>query len=326
LQLLDSISNKVIFISALDWGTGHLIRTAVIVEKLKEKNHIVIFSTENQKSFYSKLFPDILQENIYSYNINFYPNKLLSNIIFNIPHFFSAIRSERKILENYIKTKLVPDLIISDNRYGFYSSGIKSICITHQVNLQVPKIFSLAQKINFQLLKNFDEIWIPDYEDEEKSLAGKLSHNGSLMKVKTLKYIQPLSLFKKIETQKEIDYLFIISGTEKEKIYYEEVFEKLAKSLQIKNKNTVIKIIGSLKNDGNLFLGWKNYLETNQLIAKSKNIITRPGYSTLMDLHCIKDNSQKIFLIKPKYQYEQKYLYHYWIDKKLALDIKELLI
>ncbi|HPQ09529.1 MAG TPA: hypothetical protein PK995_09925 [Bacteroidia bacterium] len=322
--MLDSISNKVIFISVLDWGSGHLNRTAVIIEKLKEKNHIVIFSTENQKLFYSKLFPDILQEDIHSYNINFNPDKLLSNIIFNIHHFFSAIRNERKILENYIKTKLVPDLIISDNRYGFYYSGIKSICITHQINLQVPKIFSFAQNLNFQLLKNFDEIWIPDYEDEEKSLAGKLSHNENLMKVKTLKYIQPLSLFKKIEAQKEIYYLFIISGTKKEKIYYEKVFEKLAKSLQIKNKDVAFKIIGSLKNDGNLFLGWKNYLETNQLIAKSNNIITRPGYSTLMDLHYIKDDSQKIYLIEPKFQYEQKYLYHYWIEKKLALDIKEL--
>ncbi|RME18929.1 MAG: hypothetical protein D6799_02335 [Bacteroidetes bacterium] len=56
----------------------------------------------------------------------------------------------------------------------------------------------------------------------------------------------------------------------------------------------------------------------NDLIVSSKNIVSRPGYSTLMDLHTVTDNTQNLFFIKPRYQYEQRYLWKHWITKKWA--------
>lgn len=315
-----NIRNRLIYVSALDWGWGHLSRTSAIIKNLSPNNTIVIFSTEHQSKFYTQLFPNIQQVLIPSYNINFYPSSFWKNI-FSIPKFFKSIKKEKNFLHQYIEKNKAPDLIISDNRYGFYYERIKSVIICHQLELQVPPIFKFINRIHQNLLNKFDEIWIPDYEDEKISLGGKLSHTYSSLLNYKLRYILPHTLMKKYNDEKIIDYLFIISGTEAERNYYEKLFIDYAKLLLRKNQKIKIKIIGSMHKDNEVLLGWKNFEETNQLIIQSKNIITRAGYSTLMDIHFILTKEQNLFLIPSKYQYEQNYLYHYWIDKNLAKDI-----
>ncbi|GAB4208307.1 MAG: hypothetical protein Fur0023_19780 [Bacteroidia bacterium] len=316
MQIISEIKQQNIFISALDWGNGHLVRTAALIQKLKENNHITIFSTQHQSKFYSHLFPELQQVFIQPYNINFYPEHIFKNI-FSAKNFFYAIQKEQSFLFKYIQnTDKKPDIIISDNRYGFYHPDFKSILITHQLHLYLPKVFIPFNWLMKKFLKNFDEIWIPDYAEEEMSLAGRLSHPKE--QYKNIRYIQPLSLMKKNHQEKIIDYLFIVSGTQAERRYYEEMFYKDALQLLNENKNLNIKITGSIRQDGKVLLGWRNFKEMNDFILSSKNIISRPGYSTLMDWHVIADNTQNIFLIKPKYQYEQRYLFEYWISKKWA--------
>lgn len=320
--MLDNIKNKKIFISALDWGLGHCTRTAAIIQQLKPYNEIIIFASTNQINFFSQLFPDIRIENISSYNINFHPYNFVNN--FSLIKLFQAIQQERQTLKQFSHHNFLPDVIISDQRYGFYHPSAYNIFITHQINLQVPFYLQFSNFIHQQLIKNFDEVWIPDYENTNSSLAGKLSHSQNKYLNQKIKYIHPQSLMKKKSKEKIIDYLFIISGTMAEKNYYEKYFTEIVQQLLEKNTNLIIKIIGGNKCDNNIYLGWKNYDESSDLISSSKNIITRPGYSTLMDWHLIKDETQKLFLVEPKFQYEQKYLYRYWIGKNWAYSIDNL--
>lgn len=316
MQVFNEIKQQNIFISALDWGNGHLVRTAALIQELKENNSVTIFCTDRQADFYSWLFPNLQRVIIPSYNVDFHPERIFRNI-FSAKNFFNAIQKEKDFLFAYIQnTSQKPDLIISDNRYGFLYPKIKSVLITHQLQLQLPILFHSANWILKKILKNFDEIWIPDYAEEELSLAGKLSHPKE--QYKNIRYIYPLSLMKKHHQEKTIDYLFIVSGTQAERMYYEKMFYKNALQLLRENKNFNIKITGGIRRDGQILLGWKNLMEMNDLILSSKNIITRPGYSTLMDWHVVADNTQNIFLVKPKYQYEQRYLFEYWIGKKWA--------
>lgn len=316
MQIFNEIKRQNIFISALDWGNGHLVRTAAIIQKLKDNNQVTIFSTDRQSDFYSRLFSGIPQILIPSYNIDFHPAHIFRNFVF-AKNFFNAIQKEHFFLSAYIqKTAQKPDVIISDNRYGFYHPEIKSILITHQLQLHLPKVFIPANWLMKQFLKNFDEIWIPDYAEEHLSLAGKLSRPKE--QYKNIRHIHPLSLMKKYHQEKTIDYLFIVSGTQAERMYYEEMFYKDALQLLSEKKNLNIKIAGNIHQDGKILLGWKNVEEMNDLMVSSKNIISRPGYSTLMDWHTVRDYTQNIFLIKPKYQYEQRYLFEYWISKKWA--------
>lgn len=320
--MLDNIKNKKIFVSALDWGLGHCTRTAAIIQQLKPYNEIIIFVSSNQIKFFSQLFADIKIENISSYNINFHPDKFLDN--FTLIKIFQAIHQEQQVLKKFVQQNFIPDIIISDQRYGFYHPSTYNIFITHQINLQIPFYLKFINNIHHILLKKFNEIWIPDYENTNSSLAGKLSHSQNKYLNQKIKYIHPQSLMKKKSKEKIIDYLFIISGTGTEKNYYEKYFTEIAHQLLDKNTSLIIKIIGGNKCDNNIYLGWKNFIEVNDLISPTKNVVTRPGYSTLMDWHLIKDETQKLFLVEPKFQFEQKYLYSYWISKNWAYPIDNL--
>ncbi|GIV26626.1 MAG: glycosyl transferase [Bacteroidia bacterium] len=318
----DSIRHQRIFISALDWGMGHLNRTAALIIKLCEQNEIIIFSSPSQKKFYSQLFPKLKQIDITSNYVQFHPSSLFKTFLHSF-RFVPSIYQENQTLRRFIKNNFKPELIISDHRYGFYHPDTKNIFVTHQVKLQTSSYLSVFNKIHQRLLMHFDELWIPDYENEEESLAGKLSHPDN--PILPVHYIQPQSLMQKKQMNKDIDYLFIISGTESERKYFEKAFEKISQILLHKNPSLKVNIIGSYKVDGHLWFGWKNFEETNQLMCRSKNIITRAGYTTLMDWQKINDISQQLYLINTPHQYEQQYLFHYWINKGWTKDIKQFI-
>ncbi len=313
-----------IYVSALDWGYGHLSRTCAVIKRLYQNNDIVIFSTENQSRFYKQTFPNLPQVLIPSYDINFYPESFLKNL-FQLLKLFKSIQKENIFLQQYIQNNQKPDLIISDNRYGFRYNDVKNIIICHQIEMQVPKAYQWINYIHQNLLNKFNEIWIPDYANESISLAGKLSHPTECnISVHKLKYIPPHSLMKKYDFKQEIDYLFIISGTQPERMYFEKLFLNFAKNLLKKNQDSKISIIGSIQQDNNLLLGWKNFEQTNQLLVQAKNIVTRAGYTTLMDMHSILTKKQNLYLVSSKSQYEQIYLYNYWISKNLAKPLSKL--
>jgi len=325
VSLLSSIQNQKIFIAALDWGMGHLTRGSAIIQKLlNQHNDIVIFCTQKQSPFYNQLFPNTKQVIIPEYAVNFYPNNLVKTILTQSFHFIKSIKKENDFLKSYIYQYTKPDLIISDSRFGFYHSDIKSIIITHQIELQLPYSLQWAKKINFYLINHFDEIWIPDYEDLKNSLAGKLSHTNNLTLKNKIHYILPQSLMRPIKVENSIDYLFVISGTTAEKLYYEELFLHYAQRIQNINNHLKIVIIGGINTDKNLLKGWTNFDATNELFLKAQNIITRAGYSTLMDWDKIRQPHQQLFLVDSKHQYEQKYLYKYWLQKGWAKDIRQL--
>ncbi len=309
--------------AALDWGMGHLSRTAAIVQQLSKNNEIILFTTPQQVPFYSTLFPKLKQFHINSYGVNFYPTSNIRTFLNFIP-FFTAILKEKKILNRFIKKKLRSDLIISDNRYGFHHPDIKSIFITHQINLPTPQWLSAANLIHQTLYKPFHELWVPDYEDTTLALAGKLSHPEKIKPNIPFYYIHPCSLMQKKHLQKDIDYLFIISGTKAERNYFEKTFESHAAQLHNKNKHLRIKIIGGYKNN-TFFLAWKNFQETNELMCRSKNIVSRAGYSTLMDWHTIQEQTQTLYLTHTPHQLEQQYLYHHWIKRGWAQSIDNML-
>lgn len=323
MSVLNEVNNQTIFISALNWGSGHLSRTAAIIQQLKNKNNIVIFSAKNQSEFFKELFPDIPQVLFNEIAIHFNPEFFFKDIVKYTKHFFQSIENERKVLNETIsKMGIQADMIISDNRYGFFSEHCKNIFITHQVEMQLPLYLSIVSKTHQFYLKKFDEIWVPDYEDENLSLAGKLSRTKNKLIQSKIQYIFPQSMMQKYEVDKDIDYLFLISGTDDERRYFDKLVKNFVEELLRKNDKLNIRVIGGLYRDNKIFEGWKNLNKTNNSLLRSKVIITRAGYSSLMDLNKITDKNQGINFIQSPQQYEQQYLYGYWINRGWAKAFK----
>src|SRR5690606_22601079 len=129
-------------------------------------------------------------------------------------------------------SKYKPDLIISDNRYGFYFKGVRSIIISHQLNVKFPLISSLINKWVKQSLSCFDTVWVPDWVNNP-GLSADLGHPKKYTH-KDLQYIGPLSRFEKSNSEKDL-ITAIISGPGKQKaIFLNQVFSAFKKIQKLK--------------------------------------------------------------------------------------------
>lgn len=306
------LSGKTIFISALDWGLGHATRCVSVIRNLQANNTIIIGVTPLTQPIFDEEFPELQKISVPAYDIkysSFFP--VWFKLLLDAPRIHSIIKREKKLIESIISDYKI-NLIISDNRFGLYSKKIHSIFITHQLFIKTPFANSFLQHINKKYILNFNEVWVPDFEDTEKNLSGQLSHGIQFHN--NIKYIGPQSrLNKGTSTTTRFDFLILLSGPEPQQTILRNALVKKAalypdlkfalvcpEKIQHGSKN-IIPFISPAT------------LILSELISGSKKIICRSGYSTLMDLHAL--NKKEIVLIPTPGQTEQEYLANYWREK-----------
>ncbi|WP_311195844.1 glycosyltransferase [Antarcticibacterium sp. 1MA-6-2] len=237
----------------------------------------------------------------------------------NTPHILRTISEEKKVVREIVRKEGITG-IISDNRWGARSLLVPSVFITHQVKVLSGITTFLSSKIQQNYIKKFDELWIPDVA-EEPSLSGKMGHNHSF-KI-PIKYLGHLSRFQKENVATKYDITAVLSGPEPQRSMLEE---KLLKHLKgIPQKVAIVRgvVEPELKvtEDENLVI--YNFLQSRELqdlLNASKIVITRPGYTTLMDLAKLK---KQLFVIPTLGQYEQLYLAKRLIKNNLAAGCKQ---
>jgi len=317
---MQMFSEKRIFIAALDWGLGHATRCVPIIRELEQNNHIIIGVTSLTKSIFEEEFPHLQKINLPEYNIRysvFLP--VWFKILLDWPRINKVIKSENELLKKIIETNRI-DCVISDNRFGLYSKSTYSIFITHQLFLKSPFLSSLAQYVNKKLILNFDEVWVPDYEQESLSLSGELSHGKHFHS--NVKYIEPKSRLEKKQTiEIKYDYLILLSGPQPQHgLLAEELNQIYAKNPQLKFAIASHLIqFNSSENVDSFFQ--QNVTTLSEIIMQSKSVICRSGYSTLMDMHLLE--KKNLILIPAKGQTEQEYLSKYWSKKFNSIVLPE---
>lgn len=305
-------SGKKILVAPLNWGLGHATRSMPVIEKLIASGAEIHLAGDGAPlQFLSEAFPDLEVHQLPSYNIE-YPAGWGGawKTVFSAPKIIQAIKDEHKVVER-LATDLKLDAIISDNRYGVYSSGIPSVFIGHQLRVLPPKGLRWGSGVilawHRKYLKSFTEIWVPDFPGED-NLSGILSHG-----VNTgipVKFIGPQSRFAKLAGERNVSeekIIAVLSGPEPQRTFIEK---KLIQQLKSLGESTLL-IRGVVKKgesveDENLQI--INYLHGEALFRELKNakyIICRPGYSTLMDLVHV---GKKVILIPTPGQTEQEYL------------------
>ena len=223
------------------------------------------------------------------------------------------------------------DRVISDNRFGLYSKKTESIYITHQFHIMLPRGWKwaepIASRIHARIYMRYNKVWIPDYEDAERSLAGELSHPSKSFvhrtsSLRTLSYIGPLSRFQKqspiTNHQSPFDIVAVLSGLEPHRTLLEK--EIIARYSGIEEQVLIVQGLMHRPNTrikrGNItIVPYMTDSELTSALLGAKHIIARSGYSTIMDLHALgllTANSQqptaKIELIPTPGQPEQEYL------------------
>ncbi len=313
---------KNILICPLNWGLGHATRCVQIIRELLESgDNVIIAADKAPLAFLKKEFPGLtfIQlagfEPLYSKG-----NSQVFQLLKSIPNALINFKKEHKAIEKIVDDYKI-DLVISDNRFGCWSKKVHSIYITHQLNIQVPKFLKWTSPIINQLhkyyIKKYDELWIPDVENEP-SLSGVLSHPANI-KIKT-KYIGFLSRFSsELKGEiKSIEYLVILSGPEPQRSIFEDIIIKQANDIQgniviLRAKPEENKIPSNAPKNIIFF----NHVDDEtfvKIVARAKNIICRGGYSSLMDLIALNRNA---YLVPTPGQTEQEYLAEYLTDKGL---------
>ena len=304
---VNSIKRKRILLSPLNWGLGHVTRTIPIIQTfIKHENEVIICCDSDQEEIYRNYFPELWYVRHEGYPFSFKGKGNWSlDIMRNIFSLNVFLSEEKKRVEDLVE-KFNPDLVISDQRFGFRSDKVKSIVVSHQLNLPLSWVNFAGKLLNRKMLNKFDEIWIPD--NKTKRLSGNLS-NGSNSKsffIGACSRFHHDAIDKYLPRQITYKYLGIVSGPAPySKIFLDLLIQKLSES---KEKCAVISPIPvqqahEFKNldfyfrpDHELFL---------KTLLKSDTVVSRSGYSTLMDVDEI---GNKAIFIPTKGQKEQVYL------------------
>jgi uncharacterized protein (TIGR00661 family) len=308
-----------ILIAPLDWGLGHATRCVPIIKQLIEQGKTPVLAAYGTPlNFFRLEFPDVETIEFTGLQIKYashYPLMLKMALIF--PSIVSSFIKEHRKLKRIIKEHKI-DAVISDGRYGLWNKKVKSIFINHQINIKLPGVFSMFEfplyLLNRLGMSKFDEIWVPD-TDGKPNLAGELSIKYNVSS--KFKFVGPLSRFSNYKANASkfnSDILIIISGPEPARTDFEsKVFDQL--------KNVVDKQIivvrgkpGDRLNKIDLpkNVSVYNHLDSEDLgnaIANTKLVISRPGYSTVMDLAML---GKKVLFVPTPGQSEQEYLAAYY--------------
>ncbi len=292
-------------------------------------NNIFIAGGEEQLSLFRRELPGLTYIKFNGFKpgySRFLPQYIA--LFYKIPLLVFHIIKEHHKLNKLILDNNI-DIVISDNRFGLWNKNVKSVYITHMPLIPFPKGFRYLEfigvKLHRAIIKKYSFCFIPDLPGDN-NVSGRLSH-GLYLPV-NVRYIGILSRFT-INKPKPYKYLpemintVILSGPEPQKGILKNKLVDLLKESPADSKifegrpgdkTEIIK-------NGNIT--FYNHLATNEMrevLLGSEKIITRSGYTTIMELISLKCNA---LLIPTPGQTEQEYLAQYMSEKGWFSYIKQ---
>jgi len=177
-----------------------------------------------------------------------------------------------------------------------------------------------SEIFNLFFFRRYAGVIVPDYI--ENNLSGDLSHNLKKIDEDKIHYVGVLSDFKKKNLKKDIDYLFSISGPEPQRTMLEKKFLSQINHVDGKIAITLGKVEEKNKfNQENITTySFLTKEKREDLLNRAKLVISRSGYSTIMDLSVV---GTKALMIPTPGQIEQEYLSSYHNSQKTFYSVKQ---
>ncbi len=315
--IFQSIRNRRVLVSPLDWGLGHAARIAGVIKYLMRQNEVTVVCGPSALEFLRKEIPaaDIIA--IRDWKIR-YPKGRIS--IFTILGWVPVVL-RNSIHEHFFARRIIRerniDLVISDNRYGLCFRGLECMIVTHQVYPKMPRGLGWLENINGWLFKKylsiFDKVLIPDFAEGE-CLTGLLAADRKLnpskfVRVGILSRYGSLGAADGVDTVYRYDVLALISGQENQRTVFENM---LICALENCGKR-VLMVRGvsesyQLPEKKSPCIEYRNMLSGKALedaIRDSAVVVCRAGYSTLCDVVAM---GKRAVIVPTPGQTEQEYL------------------
>ena len=328
-----------ILVAPLNWGLGHASRCVPLVQQFIDEGHEVIIAGDGVSlTLLRRHFPKLRYVYLAPLNLRYGKGRRqVWAMVKAMPHLLSWAMKDHAILQAVLREERF-DMVLSDNRFGLYPSkkskeanpNLRSVYMTHQLHIFLPCgwrwLERLAERLHARVCAKYKEVWIPDYEEKERSLSGELGHpklSNFKFQISNLKYIGPQSRFepyRDVHNANEMgtETVAVLSGLEPQRTILErEIAARYA------GKEERVLIVQGLLNRPNTRMKRGNitlvpYLGDEELagvLHGARHIIARSGYSTIMDLEAL-GVLGKTELIPTPGQSEQEYL-AFWVQKRI---------
>lgn len=312
-----------VLIAPLNWGLGHAARCLpLIIRHLRAGDEVVVASDGQALSLLRKHFPGLRSIELPTLRLHYSAGKRqVWAMLKAVPRLIVWGWRDKHALRSILKREAF-DMIVSDNRFFFSTPSSprlekrpKMVYITHQLLIPLPHPYGclepVLRKWHRRLIEKYDECWVPDYQDLNVSLSGRLSHTLPLPT--NVKYIGPLSRFaerNKPEPNKGFQVVAVLSGLEPQRSLLEE--QLITEWMDREEHVLIVRGLPHLPpmNARRHNITLVPYLSDPHLMAflmGAKKIIARSGYSTIMDLAAL-GVLDKATLISTPGQPEQEYL------------------
>jgi uncharacterized protein (TIGR00661 family) len=303
--------NPSIFYAVLNMGLGHASRSLPIIRALLQKNfYITIGSSGRSLTFLEQELPTANFVELPDYQFDYSRKGVtIGGILKRLPNFFSSVVQEKAHVQQLVKNQNF-NLIISDNRYGCHAPEIPSLFLSHQLRFIAPPGLRAFEFLGFwfnrYFHKNFTSILIPDESNEREGvISGRMSRITS---ASHYQFCGILSSLSRKNLEEDIDVLFSISGPEPQRTIFEQIIRD--KLPRIPGKKVIA--LGKPESDeiekpnpDLLIYNHPSRIEMEKLYNRSKIVVCRSGYSTIMEL--VELRKKALFVPTPG-QTEQLYL------------------
>jgi len=296
-----------ILVAPLDWGLGHSTRCIPIIQRLLDLGAVPVIGADNGPlALLTREFPNLEHVQLPGVNIRYGEGRnQLWSMARQFPAMVRSVQAERTLFDR-IRRDLRLDGVISDQRFGIRSSELPSVIITHQVFPFTPIAQGALRKVNLRHIARFDRCWIMD-EPAAPGLAGDLSHGRSLPA--NASYIGTVSRMRPDGPGPARAYrvVAVISGPEPQRTLLDQL---LSGQLQnVPGEHLLVQGLpakSGTEQVGNVTkVPHMNATELAAHLAASEFIVSRSGYTTLMDLVAL---GRTAVVIPTPGQAEQEYL------------------
>ena len=305
-----------ILVAPLNWGLGHASRCVPLVLRFLNEGHEVILGGDGESlTLLRKHFPQLRYVYLAPLHLRYSKSKRqVLAMIKALPSIIAWSLKDHTILQSVLQEEHI-DRVVSDNRFGLFNKRTECIYLTHQLHILLPKGWQWAEgivgRLHAWVYKHYNRVWVPDYKEYDKSLAGRLSHPNRVPLNHLVEYIGPLSRFTpNSDVRNGHEVVAILSGLEPHRTLLEkEIIHRYT------GTDKDVLIVQGLMHRPNTRIRRGNitivpYLADKELAAEMKganHIIARSGYSTIMDLVAL-GMMDKAELIPTPGQPEQEYL------------------
>lgn len=296
-----------IFFPVLNWGLGHASRSLPLIRQYLNLGHEVICASDGEAlTMLRKELKDQVVLELPGYGILYESRFMPINMLRHSAGMLKTIRTEHELTKAIVARHQI-DCIVSDNRYGCYHPDLPSALITHQLQVftgnSILDIYIRRQIRTW--FKKFNEVWIPD-EVPPGNITGDLSGIDTSPIAKH--YLGTISELNAHPATGRYNAVAVISGPEPQRTNFEQLVTK--QLLEMPGQYAIVRgkpdEKAIVRNEGNLTIyPYLTRSELSALLNETTIVISRSGYTTLMDLA---RTGHKAILCPTPGQYEQVYL------------------